>query len=192
MFDAIWIRGSGREPRTVLDANFAPSRLGTLRTRNRAAYKGIYALLMEEQTKDWLSATKIDFSSYFSESIDIHHIFPVAWCEKNGIHRNDYNSIVNKTPLSGRTNRIVGGEAPTRYLDRLKKHAGVDDDEFEAILRSHAVDPVQMYRDDFRGFFADRKERILLRIEAAMGKEIPRAETFEEGEPAVENEDEDE
>lgn len=174
-----WIRDCAGEPRTVLDANFAPSRFYTLRTRNSAAYKGIYALLMEEQTKDWLSATKIDFSSYFAESIDIHHIFPVAWCEKNGINKNEFNSIINKTPLSGRTNRIVGGEAPSKYLERVKKHAGVEDKEFETIIRSHAIDPAHLYRDDFRAFFADRKERILRRIESAMGKEISRTETAE-------------
>ncbi len=175
-----WIRENGDEPKTVLDANFSASRLGTLRTRNSAAYKGIYALLMEESIKDWLSAAKIDFCSYFSESIDIHHIFPVAWCEKKGIHKKDYNSIINKTPLSGRTNRIVGGDAPSKYLERLKKHAGVKDAEFEAILRSHAVNPDLMYQDDFKAFFADRKERILQRIENAMGKEILRTGVSEE------------
>ncbi len=175
-----WIRDCAGEPRTILDANFSPSRFYTLRTRNSAAYKGIYALLMEEQTKDWLSATKIDLSSYFAESIDIHHIFPVAWCEKNGINKNEYNSIINKTPLSGRTNRIVGGEAPSKYLERVKKHAGVEDEEFETIIRSHAIDPTFLYRDDFRAFFADRKERILRRIESAMGKEISRMETADQ------------
>ena len=74
-----WIIANGTEPKTIYDANFSPSRLHTLRTRNSAAYKGVYAILMDENTKDWLSATKIDFSTYFSESIDIHHIFPVAW-----------------------------------------------------------------------------------------------------------------
>ena len=93
-----WIKSNGPEPKTIYDANFSPSRLHTLRTRNSAAYKGVYALLMEENTKDWLSATKIDFSSYFSESIDIHHIFPVAWRNKNGIPRDDYDCIINKTP----------------------------------------------------------------------------------------------
>ena len=71
-----WILNNGHEPKTIYDANFSPSRLHTLRTRNSAAYKGVYALLMDDNTKDWLSATGIDFSTYFSESIDIHHIFP--------------------------------------------------------------------------------------------------------------------
>ena len=40
-----WIRGGESEPITVYDAEFAPARLLTLRTRNSAAYKGVYALL---------------------------------------------------------------------------------------------------------------------------------------------------
>lgn len=186
-----WIENNAEEPKTIYDANFSPSRLNTLRTRNSAAYKGVYALMMDENTKDWLSATKIDFSTYFSESIDIHHIFPVAWCEKNNIPRNDYDCIINKTPLSGRTNRIVSGDAPSKYLERLKKYAGVSDSEFNDILRSHVVSPDYMYKDDFYGFFNNRKEQILQRIEKAIGKQIPRDQLIEEEGKFVDNSIED-
>lgn len=171
-----WILNDGPEPKTIYDANFSPSRLHTLRTRNSAAYKGVYALLMDDHTKDWLSATKIDFSTYYSESIDIHHIFPVAWCEKpeNRIPRNDFDCIINKTPLSGRTNRIISGDAPGKYLERLKKHAGVSDDELNSMIKSHVVNPDYLYANDFYGFFNDRKEQIIQRIENAMGKTIVR------------------
>jgi hypothetical protein len=162
------------ESMTIFDANFAPSRLHTLRTRNSAAYKGIYALLLEEGTRDWLSASSIDQLTYFSESIDVHHIFPVVWCEKNRIHKNDYNSIVNKTPLSGRTNRIVSGSPPSKYLERLRASANVSVEEFEEILKTHAVNVELLRADDFVGFFNDRKERILSKIEKAMGKKINR------------------
>lgn len=175
-----WIENNAEEPKTIYDANFSPSRLNTLRTRNSAAYKGVYALMMNDNTRDWLSATKIDFSTYFSESIDIHHIFPVAWCEKNSISRNDFDCIINKTPLSGRTNRIVSGDAPSKYLERLKKHAGVDDYEFNNILLSHVVSPESLYKDDFYSFFNDRKEQILQRIEKVIGKIIPREQLIEE------------
>lgn len=186
-----WIENNAEEPKTIYDANFSPSRLNTLRTRNSAAYKGVYALMMDENTKDWLSATKIDFITYFSESIDIHHIFPVAWCEKNNIPRNDYDCIINKTPLSGRTNRIVRGDAPSKYLERLKKRAGVSDSEFNDILRSHVVSPDYMYKDDFYGFFNNRKEQILQRIEKAIGKQIPRDQLIEEEGKFVDNSIED-
>ena len=186
-----WIENNAEEPKTIYDANFSPSRLNTLRTRNSAAYKGVYALMMDDNTKDWLSATKIDFSTYFSESIDIHHIFPVAWCEKNNIPRNDFDCIINKTPLSGRTNRIVSGDAPSKYLERLKKRAGVSDSEFNDILRSHVVSPDYMYKDDFYGFFNNRKEQILQRIEKAIGKQIPRDQLIEEEGKFVDNSIED-
>lgn len=177
-----WIKNNGQEPKTIYDANFSPSRLHTLKTRNSAAYKGVYALLMDDGTKDWLSATKIDFSTYFSESIDIHHIFPVAWCERNKINRSDYDCIINKTPLSGRTNRIVSGEAPSKYLGRIQKHAGVNATEFQSILKSHVLSQEFLYSDNFHGFFNDRKEQILQRIEKAINKTIPRGDaTTEEG-----------
>jgi hypothetical protein len=182
-----WIENNAEEPKTIYDANFLPSRLHTLRTRNSAAYKGVYAILMDDNTKDWLSATKIDFSTYFSESIDIHHIFPVVWCEKNKIQRGDFDCIINKTPLSGRTNRIVSGDAPSKYLERLKKRAGVSDTDFDNILRSHVVNPDFMYNDDFYGFFNDRKELILQRIENAMKKQIPRDMVIEEEGKFVDN-----
>ena len=93
---------------------------------------------------------------------------------KNGISKDDYNCIINKTPLSSRTNRIVSGEAPSKYLLRIQKHAGVSDDEFQNILKSHVLLPEFLYADDFENFFIDRKERILQRIEKAMKKSIPR------------------
>lgn len=177
-----WILYNSTEPKTIADASFLPDRLHTLRTRNSAAYKGIYALLMNDKTKDWLSASPIDFMTYSSEAIDIHHIFPVNWCTKNNISREDYDSIINKTPLSGRTNRIVSGDAPSKYLDRLKGHAGVNDEEFNEILKSHVVNVDLMYQDNFHAFFNDRKEQILKRVEQAMGKDIIRDATHEEGE----------
>jgi hypothetical protein len=183
-----WIKNNGTEPQTVYDANFSPYRLYTLKTRNSAAYKGVYALLMDDDNKDWLSATRIDFSTYFSESIDIHHIFPVSWCEKNGVSRNKYNCIINKTPLSSRTNRIVSGDAPSKYLSRIQKHAGVDDTMFQGILRSHVLCPEFLFSDNFSEFFSDRKERILQRIEKAMNKSIPREEIVAEEGIFIDNE----
>ena len=47
-----WIRDGGPEPLTVYDAAFAPSRLLTLRNRNSAAYKSVYALLLCEGDRD--------------------------------------------------------------------------------------------------------------------------------------------
>lgn len=179
-----WIKNEGEEPKTIYDANFSPDRLNTLRTRNSAAYKGVYALLLSENTKDWLSDTAINLTSYFEDSIDIHHIFPVAWCERkeNKIPWSDYNCVINKTPLSDRTNRIIGGNAPSIYIERLKKHLkDVSDEEFNHVLSLHLLNPEYMYEDNFYKFFNHRKEQMLSKIERAMGKVIPRELYQEEG-----------
>lgn len=177
-----WILYDKGKPKTVFEANFSPSRLSTLRTRNSAAYKGIYALILSNNAKDWLSASHINMSTYFSESIDVHHIFPVAWCQKpdNAIPRNDFDSIINKTPLSGRTNRIVSGDAPSKYLYRLMERAGVNSETFTGIVESHLLNIQFLEADDFYRFYEDRKERILQKIEQAMGKSIPRDIRVEE------------
>lgn len=171
-----WIR-DGPEPSTIRDANFVPDRLLTLRTRNSAAYKGIATLLLRENALDFISGEPIDVTSYFFEKIDIHHIFPEEWCKRQGISSDLYNSIINKTPLSARTNRIIQGHAPSKYLERIQKQAGYDTLKMDEVLRSHVIEPTLLRSDDFTGFFEIRKEAILTRIELAMGKPVAREVT---------------
>ena len=77
-----WVRTNNVLPKTVEDANFSPTRLYTLRTRNSAAYKGIHALLMRQGCLDFRTGQSIEEQLYFDDSVDIHHIFPYDWCEK--------------------------------------------------------------------------------------------------------------
>lgn len=167
-----WIRGAEQEPRTVTAAQFAPGRLLTLRTRQSAAYKGIYALLLKAGAADWRTGEPVKVTDYFDEAVDIHHIFPKAWCEKEG-HRPDvYNSVVNKTPLTARTNRIIGSQAPSSYLDRLAKSAESTRPDVEAHVVTHLVRPDLMRADDFGAFFDARKAALLARVAEEMGKPI--------------------
>ena len=77
---ADYIRGEGPEPELVTQTNFAPERLLTLKTRISAAYKGLYALQMKSGAADWRSDKSLTIATWDQENIDIHHIFPVAWC----------------------------------------------------------------------------------------------------------------
>nr|WP_153426886.1 DUF262 domain-containing protein [Streptomyces alkaliphilus] len=171
-----WIRGAATEPRTVTAAQFSPGRLLTLRTRNSAAYKGIYALLLKAGAMDWRTGEQTEVSDYFDEAVDIHHIFPKTWCEKAGHTPEIYNSIVNKTPLTARTNRIIGGAAPSDYLGRLARKAETTTESLFERVRSHLCDPDLMASDDFDAFFATRRSALLGRIAAEMGKVIPEEE----------------
>ncbi len=166
-----WVDG-GIEPTTISDANFYPARLYTLRTRNSAAYKGIHALLLRDGALDFRSGDPIESQLYFDDSVDIHHIFPKDWCAKQGIEPKQYDSIVNKTPLSAKTNRTVGNKAPSQYLALLQQQAGISETRMDEILESHVIYPLAVRLDDFSEFFRLREEELLRRIESAMGKPV--------------------
>ncbi len=168
-----WIDGKA-EPSTIVDANFVPVRLLTLRTRNSAAYKGIHALLMRDGCQDFRTGDPIDVQLYFDDRIDIHHIFPQDWCKRNGIDARRYDSIINKTPLAARTNRIISNNAPNDYLTRIQRSVGIVDAQIDRILKSHLIDPVTLRTNDFEAFFQSRESALLDRIERAMGKPIMR------------------
>ena len=111
-----WVTNGGPPPGTVGAASFNASRLLTLRTRNSAAYKGIYALLMRDGCLDWQKHKPISLASFFDYRIDIHHIFPKAWCDndKHDVDVARRESIINKTAISFDTNRSIGGRTAER------------------------------------------------------------------------------
>lgn len=175
-----WING-GSEPDTVSQAAFSPSRLHTMRTRQSAAYKGLYALLMRDGAKDFRTGDTIQLATYFNDEVDIHHIFPQGWFKDLGITNPLMDSVVNKTPLSKRTNIQVGKKAPSVYLDAIQKRHNLTAHELDAILKTHVIDPAILRSDDFERFYEARFEQLLQRIESAMGRSIPR----EPGEASV-------
>lgn len=162
----------GPEPATVTEASFSAPRLLTLRTRNSAAYKGIYALLMRSGCQDWVKRQPLDFASFFDLAMDIHHIFPKAWCEKNGIEAGHRESIINKTAISFSTNRSIGGRSPAEYVPTLEKQAGVGAEEMDSIIRTHRIDPGALRAADFTAFFSSRRSELLALIEEAMVKPV--------------------
>ena len=174
-----WIKGGG-EPDTIRDANFAPSRLMTLRTRNSAAYKGLYAIMMRDGARDLRTGEGIIDATYFDEKIDIHHIFPQDWCARNGIEPGRCDSIINKTALSARTNRMIGGKAPSEYLVRMQNAGGLDEEGMDAALETHLIEPQTVRQDDFEAFFESRRQALLQRIQTVMGKTLLLGESEDE------------
>lgn len=165
-----WVRG-GSEPSTVRDATVRADRLDTMRMRLSAAYKGVNALLMNRGAEDFRSGQTFSHTIFFDENVDIHHIFPQDWCKKTGIPKQVYDSIINKTPLTARTNRIIGGVAPSEYLARIEGD-GAEPQEVNSRLRSHLVDPARLRTDDFESAFRKRRDELVGLIEKAIGKPV--------------------
>ena len=162
-----WLKG-GPEPSTVSETMFRSDRLKTMRMRLSAAYKGVNALLMKEGAQDFRSGQKFDHTIFFGENVDIHHIFPKAWCKRNGIKPSIYDSIINKTPLSYKTNRIIGGVAPSDYLGKLeagdKETPSIDPARLDGYLATHLINPSLLRSDSFEEFMADRQKKLLGQI----------------------------
>ncbi len=170
----LWIKDDTHTPRTVGDASFQPERLDRLTTRLSAAYKGINVLVLREGAADFFWKASIKELDAQEIALDIHHIFPRAWCENEGIPRRRYDTIVNKTPISYKANRMIGGSAPSAYLQKLQDHTQVqlDSAEMDKILVSHCIPPEQLRKDNFDSFYDERKQALLKLISTAMGKQI--------------------
>ena len=113
---------------------------------------------------------------FFDEGVDIHHIFPEDWCKKQKIDVKTYDTIINKTPLSYRTNRILSGIAPSEYLAKLeggrKGDPSIDSSTLDSYIITHCVDPGLLRANDFGAFMKDREKRLLALIAKTTGHKI--------------------
>jgi hypothetical protein len=166
-----WLNG-GDVPTTIRDFNFSPIRLLTLQSRLSAAYKGIMALLMKKGSLDFITGSPIELPTYFHKKIDIHHIFPTAYCMRRSLNPEKWNCIINKAPLSARTNEILGGHAPTTYIRTIENEPNIDPLKIDHFFESHLIDPDLIRSDNFKNFISKRAALILNLIEDATEKQI--------------------
>ena len=164
----LWLEG-GSLPTTMSCANFSAERLFSVRKRFGAVYQGLSALLRISGAIDWSTGEEINDVLYFEQRIESHHIFPVAWCKKQGIDPKYYNCLVNRTPLSAKTNKRIGSKSPSVYLKQFEKE-GIAPTRLDEMLRSHAINPMMLRRDDFEGFFTTRTKALMEIISKAMAK----------------------
>ena len=127
--------------------------------------------MLKHGAKDFISTSRMDFNYYENKNIDIHHIFPKNYCQKYNFPKEHWNSIINKTPLSARTNRIMSGAAPSIYIKKLISDYISEKDLFTAI-ESHKIDTDLLKSDNFCEFIIARAKSILNLISLAMKKEI--------------------
>ena len=169
-----WIEG-GAEPPSVSDAAFKVEKLMSARRKNSAIYKGVNVMLMKQGAKDFRTGQPFEQSVFFDEDVNVHHVFPINWCKTNGIDSEVYNSIINRTPISARTNTLLKDDAPSDYLGMLEKGSSrkkivpVDRNNLDSYIESHLMDPKLLRENNFEEFMSDRKNRLTDAIRNAMG-----------------------
>ncbi|ENX55414.1 MULTISPECIES: GmrSD restriction endonuclease domain-containing protein [Acinetobacter] len=169
-----WVLKPDHEIRTIQEASFQAQRLKTLRSRLSAAYKGLNTLVLREGAQDFFWKESIQNLDVEEVALDIHHIFPKKWCEDHGKPSKIYDSILNKTPISYKANRMIGGKAPSKYLYDLQNHKTVlmDDFNMNQILATHFIEPDLLRADDFEAFINARQQQLLKIISKVMGKTL--------------------
>ncbi|MER8036878.1 GmrSD restriction endonuclease domain-containing protein [Streptomyces hydrogenans] len=182
-----WIRDEhAPQPDTVTEAAFLEDRLDTLSTRNSAAYKGIYALLIKQGAVDWhYTEEPLTPGQLVERAVDVRLIYPKPWITRNlAAWPANVNwtarasSIVNKTPLSLRAAKSMTGP-PAAYLKTLSLESGMRPEWFEDVLATHLVDVDALREDDFVRFYETRAKSLLDLVMSAMGKRTVVRDTAE-------------
>ena len=81
---------------------------------------------------------------------------------------------MNKTTISARTNRTIGGVAPSAYLHVIESRAQIESQRLDALLATHLVPAMHLRSDDFNTYFVARRQALCGLVENAIGKVVQR------------------
>lgn len=161
-----WFENDSDEPPMIAEfiQRFRHLSLRKETKRGTSIYNGIFNLLVLQGARDWITT---DFPK--SDELDDHHIVPLSWGTEHMKDDKDdlINSILNRTPLTKKTNRhVINDRLPNTYLRELIEQNG--EAKVRAIFKSHCISPTafdilsreQFGPDDFKEFITEREQTI--------------------------------
>jgi hypothetical protein len=92
---------------------------------------------------------------------EYHHLFPVAFLEKQGIESGKIFRALNCALVTWKTNRTIAAKSPVEYLRERIDAARLGEEEIRRRLISHAIDYDALAKGDYDAFLQSRSERIL-------------------------------
>lgn len=134
-----------------------------------AIYKAVFTILVINGARDFQSFDLPEYSL-----LEDHHIVPRSWGKENKIKEID--SILNRTPISQKTNRdVISNKLPNVYLKEIFNKTKNKED-FYKLMESHlisrkAVDILMkdnFSSNDFEEFIAEREKTIIKRIKSLL------------------------
>ncbi|MDO5031472.1 DUF262 domain-containing protein [Corynebacterium sp.] len=169
-----WVAGDTDEtPKTVQDASFRESRLLSV-DENDGVWHGLYALLMARGARDWRTGQPFNRRTFEELKPGFFPIFPLNWAKRHGVSEVLAESILNRTPMGKRTEVVLDGYSPERYLPRVQSKSIMEDREFDEVLASHELDPELLTASKAAQFFQDRRSRFVGIVEYALDKPVIR------------------
>ena len=155
---------NGEAPEAVRTFQFESSQLRDTTPRQRALFRGVLAVVLRHGARDFHRVERITPKVLEGEKMDVHHLFPRKFLGTR-YSTKLVNSVLNQTFINARTNRSIGGRAPSEYLGLIEKdlQAGTLAD----VLRSHLLSSEAekaLRSDDFDGFLKARETAIASEI----------------------------
>jgi len=169
-----WFDNDNAEPTAISEFRSSVRDLDLRRETRKgsAVYNGVFNLLILKGARDWVTGNVPKHGD-----LDDHHIVPKSWNRRPGL-RSPIDTILNRTPLSGETNReIIGDSLPHEYLPELVSTNG--EEHVLAILESHFISRHAfeiLTRNpftpaDFEEFLTERRRALLEGIEDLLVKQ---------------------
>lgn len=164
-----WLQG-GEPPQTVTQFKFDPKSLRQTTPRQRAVYRGVMALVLRHEARDFHTTKRITANLILEQKIDDHHVFPQAYLASqmptvDSVLR---DCVLNRTLIDKATNIRIGKRAPSDYLGEIGGPTGIGMDKLEELLRSHLLPSApnaSLRQDDFDRFLIEREQLIAKQIE---------------------------
>ena len=141
-----WAKG-GHRPERLAAAQLVLAKDLATTSPNSPVSRGLLALLIATGARDWRTGDELARHRDSDKSIDLHHIFPRAWAARKGIRRDLVESVLNLTPLSSRTNKIISDHAPSIYIGQLERRLNGHAQSLGTLLETHCVDLEHLRRD---------------------------------------------
>jgi hypothetical protein len=153
-----WITG-GDKPESVLNFDASKINLYAIGPKQRAVYRAIMAIVLNNGAMDFYNRGKITSQLIFDRAnpIDDHHIFPQAFLNEKKVSPDLRDCVLNRTYIDRLTNRSLKRRAPSDYFIELRKDHGIR--EADLLLDSHfmpAGDDSPLFRDDYDSFLTLR------------------------------------
>jgi len=169
-----WIRAPVAEPAAIgeLRSGFRNVDLRKETKSGSSVYNGVFNLLILRGARDWRTG-----STPMHGALDDHHIVPASWGKKH-LDGDAIHTILNRTPLSAETNRVViNDRLPNEYLPELL--SGSDEEAVRSIMSSHLISAAALEillrnpfsTADFEAFIEERKRAIQEAIESLLIKQ---------------------
>jgi hypothetical protein len=165
-----WLAG-GDVPGHVDHFSFDPATLYEVTPKQRALYRGVLALILSGNPKDFHEDKPMTRSLIDENNVDDHHVFPDAYLKECGVRETKRRDcILNRTLIDRTTNQSLSRRNPKDYFGEMINRLGAT--KVGKLLDSHLLpsgDESPLLKNEYEEFLAWRCGRIGRAIKEATG-----------------------